>query len=95
MRHNDNNKTYIKNNVNNSKIISFIFDELGAMTSNIVVKLDYRARQYETEEMRNKGTEYTEAIDRVDVFESYNFYEGPIIQSIGLGEGTVLSNGNI
>lgn len=86
---------YIKNNVKESEIISFIFDELSTMTTDIVVKLNYRAKKYETQESRNAGTIYVEAIDGLDVFESHSFYEPEILNKIGLSVGTTLSTGEV
>lgn len=86
-------KEFLKSNVNESEIISFLFDELETMTTDIVIKLDYRARKYETVETRADGVIYVEAIDRMDVFEAHKFYEPEIINKIGLSVGTILSTG--
>lgn len=76
-------------------ITDFLLEELERMTTNLVVKLEYRAKKYETTSSREEGDMYVEAFNRTDIFDSYRMFPPEVIKQAGLGPGTTLSTGEV
>ena len=76
-------------------ITDFLLEELERMTTNLVVKLEYRAKKHETTSSREEGDMYVEAYNRTDIFESYQMFPPEVIRLSGLAPGTPLSSGEL
>lgn len=88
-------KEYLKLDSKDAVVMDFLMEELETMTTSLVVKLEHRARKYETVESKKMGDQYVECVDKIDVFESYLSYSAEVINKAGLGVGTVLSDGTV